>query len=69
MSGRARVEEEDKKIPEKLFLLDDAGKWSPATHPFIQYTNVLNAAALPKLPPNTASAARGRRRVVDSRAD
>jgi hypothetical protein len=44
MSGRARVEEDDKKIPEKLFLLDAAGKWTPATHPFIQYTNVPNAA-------------------------
>jgi hypothetical protein len=44
MSGRARVEEEDRKIPPKLFLLDAAGKWVPATHPFIQYTNVPNAA-------------------------
>lgn len=44
MSGRARVEDEDRKIPEKLFLLDAAGKWAPATHPFIQYTNVPNAA-------------------------
>jgi Carbohydrate esterase, sialic acid-specific acetylesterase len=44
MSGRARVEEEDRKIPAKLFLLDAAGKWTPATHPFIQYTNVPNAA-------------------------
>lgn len=44
MSGRAKVEDEDRKIPDRLFLLDDAGKWAPATHPFIQYTNVPNAA-------------------------
>jgi hypothetical protein len=44
MSGRARVEEEDRKIPPQLFILDAAGKWLPATHPFIQYTNVPNAA-------------------------
>ena len=44
MSGRARVEEEDRKVPPKLYLLDAAGKWVPATHPFIQYTNVPNAA-------------------------
>jgi hypothetical protein len=44
MSGRAKVEEEDTKIPPKLFLLDATGKWTPATHPFIQYTNIPNAA-------------------------
>src|SRR5262245_13832554 len=40
MSGRAKVQDEDQKIPAKLLLLDSAGKWTPATHPFIQYTNV-----------------------------
>src|SRR5262245_29636045 len=44
MSGRAKVQDEDKKIPQNLFLLDAGGKWAPATHPFIQYTNVPNAA-------------------------
>lgn len=44
MSGRAKVEDEDRQIPAKLFLLDGKGQWAPATHPFIQYTNVPNAA-------------------------
>jgi hypothetical protein len=44
MSGRAKVEEEDRQIPKNLFLLDSGGKWVPATHPFIQYTNVPNVA-------------------------
>src|SRR5688572_5344408 len=46
MSGRARVEDEDRKFPRGLFLLDAKGKWSPPDHPFIQYTNVPNAADL-----------------------
>jgi hypothetical protein len=44
MSGRAKVEEEDRQIPDRLFLLESQGKWVQATHPFIQYTNVPNAA-------------------------
>lgn len=44
MSGRAKVEAEDQKIPTNLFLLDGKGQWTRATHPFIQYTNVPNAA-------------------------
>lgn len=44
MSGRAKIEEEDRTIPKNLFLLDSKGNWVPATHPFIQYTNVPNAA-------------------------
>lgn len=44
MSGRAKVEEQDRQIPKNLFLLDDKGKWVQATHPFIQYTNVPNVA-------------------------
>jgi hypothetical protein len=44
MSGRAKVEEEDRQIPKNLFLLDGNGKWVRATHPFIQYTNVPNTA-------------------------
>src|SRR5688572_26834022 len=44
MSGRAKVEDEDRKIPKNLFLLDAKSKWVQATHPFIQYTNVPNAA-------------------------
>lgn len=44
MSGRAKVEEQDLQIPKNLFLLNSQGKWAPATHPFIQYTNVPNAA-------------------------
>ncbi len=44
MSGRAKVEEQDRQIPKNLFLLDDQGKWVPATHPFIQYTNVPSGA-------------------------
>src|SRR5205809_7255746 len=44
MSGRAKVEEQDRQIPKNLFLLDDKGKWVQATHPFIQYTNIPNAA-------------------------
>ena len=44
MSGRAAVEEEDRNIPKNLFLLDGKGKWVPATHPFVQYTNVPNNA-------------------------
>jgi hypothetical protein len=46
MSGRAKIEAEDQKIPQNLYLLDSQGKWTPATHPFIQYTNVPNAADL-----------------------
>jgi hypothetical protein len=42
MSGRAKVEDEDRAIPKRLFLLDDKGKWVRATHPFIRYTNVTN---------------------------
>lgn len=44
MSGRAKVEDEDRKVPQNLFLLDKAGKWVEASHPFIQYTNVPNGA-------------------------
>lgn len=44
MSGRAKVEDEDRKLPKNLFLLDSKGAWVPASHPFIQYTNVPNAA-------------------------
>lgn len=44
MSGRAKVEDEDRQLPTNLFLLDSKGKWVQATHPFIQYTNVPNAA-------------------------
>jgi hypothetical protein len=44
MSGRASVEEQDRRIPKNLFLLDGKGKWVQATHPFIQYTNVPNSA-------------------------
>lgn len=40
MSGRATVEDEDRQIPRNLYLLDTAGKWVAATHPFVQYTNV-----------------------------
>src|SRR5262245_24923790 len=39
MSGRAKVEEEDRQIPKNLILLDSKGKWVQATHPFIQHTN------------------------------
>src|ERR1019366_8155430 len=44
MSGRAKVEEEDRQVPKNLYLLDSKGDWVQATHPFIQYTNVPNAA-------------------------
>ena len=44
MSGRAKVEAEDRKIPKNLYLLDAKGAWIEATHPFIQYTNVPNVA-------------------------
>lgn len=44
MSGRAKVEEQDRQMPKNLFLLDSKGKWVQATHPFIQYTNVPNVA-------------------------
>src|ERR1019366_3687319 len=44
MSGRAKVEEEDRQIPKNLYLLDSKGDWVQATHPFIQYTNVTNGA-------------------------
>jgi hypothetical protein len=44
MSGRADVEAADREIPENLYLLDGNGDWVPATHPFIQYTNVPNSA-------------------------
>jgi hypothetical protein len=44
MSGRANVEDEDRQVPRNLFLLNSDGKWVQATHPFIQYTNVPNAA-------------------------
>lgn len=44
MSGRAKVEDEDRRLPKNLFLLDGGGKWVQATHPFIQYTNVPNSA-------------------------
>ncbi len=44
MSGRANVAAEDRVIPKNLYLFDANGKWVPATHPFIQYTNVPNAA-------------------------
>jgi Carbohydrate esterase, sialic acid-specific acetylesterase len=44
MSGRAKVEEEDRQVPKNLFLLDASGQWVRATHPFIQYTNVPNTA-------------------------
>ncbi len=46
MSGRAKMEDEDRQIPKQLFLLDSKGKWVQATHPFIQYTNVTNGADL-----------------------
>lgn len=46
MSGRAKVEDEDRQLPKDLFLLDGASKWVPASHPFIQYTNVPNGADL-----------------------
>src|SRR5262245_21135563 len=32
MSGRAKVEDEDRRIPDNLFLLDGKGKWVQATH-------------------------------------
>lgn len=44
MSGRAKVETQDRQLPKNLFLLDGHGKWVQATHPFIQYTNVPNGA-------------------------
>ena len=44
MSGRAKVEEQDRQIPKNLFLLDAKGDWVQATHPVIQYTTVPNAA-------------------------
>lgn len=46
MSGRAKIEDQDRKIPGNLFLLDSQSKWVGATHPFIQYTNVPNSADL-----------------------
>jgi hypothetical protein len=44
MSGRAKVEEEDRQIPKNLYLLDAKGDWVQAMHPFIQYTNTTNGA-------------------------
>jgi hypothetical protein len=46
MSGRAKVEPEDRHIPRRLFLLDSRGKWVHATHPFVQYTNIPNSVDL-----------------------
>ena len=43
MSGRAKVEDQDRELPRNLFLLDRTGQWVEATHPFVQYTNVPNA--------------------------
>ena len=44
MSGRAKVEKEDRQIPGNLFLLDDKSQWVRASHPFIQYSNIANVA-------------------------
>jgi hypothetical protein len=44
MSGRARVETEDREIPKNLFLLDSQGGLGAGNASFIQYTNVPNGA-------------------------